>query len=404
MDIKLKIEQINENIGYKFDKEVGLTRSNKADELRSISIISNIEQKSYDSSYSKEEMEELKTQKNFSDKKEFQLFGDDVHKILELAFDNAQTKDAICEKMTSIQAKIDFENLYNTVIANLDSVCTKLNLDKNKFYPELKVCDGYNHGKFDLVAQTLDGKNIIIDYKTSYNITINYKLQINMYRNILQKYYDIPISEAYIIKVDKETYSFSLIPIEIIEPMFIDPLLQNGMLADDLVKKCIDMHINSEDDSSIKINLDVEKKNLFLVDDVVSYQQQIKSLKIVAAEKFADYKNIKKEIDDLNVMVESKLNEILKNVDLNTLGDEYKINNTDLTILKKDKANGNSPKFIEKYNNKEAIVEFCQEHATDFFNNVTDIRSLKSYMWKNFEELHTPKWQLSVKLDSDNEQ
>lgn len=402
-DIKQKIDLINEEIGYRFDKEIGLTRSNLADELRSISVISNIENKSYDSSFSKEETQQLETQNNFSDKKEFQLFGDDVHKILELVYDNSQTKDSICEKMTSVQAKIDFENLYNSIVANMDSMCTKLNLDKEHFYSELKVCDGYNHGKFDLVVKTNDDKYVIIDYKTSYNITINYKLQINMYKQILEKYYDINIDCAYLVKIDKENYHFSLVKVEEIEDKFIQPLLSEGILAEELVLECINKHI-SDDDGAIRLSIDVKKQELFLVDEIFSYQQKIELLKEQAKEKFSEYKNVKKEIDDLNILVESRVNEILKDVDLSTIGDEYVIENSNLVIVKKDKANGNSPKFKDQYNTKEAIIEFCKENAQDFFNNVTDLRSLKSYMWKNYEELHTPKWQLSVKIEENFEQ
>lgn len=398
MDINEKINMINEQMNYSYDKKIGLSKSKFVDELRSVSIISNIENVNYDNSYSQDELENFIHDKNFIDKKEFQLFGDDVHKILELVYMSSQTKDSICEKMTSVQAKIDFENLYNKLSGNLNSLVASLNLDKNGFFPELKVCDGYNHGKFDAVVKTKDNEFVIIDYKTSSNIGINYKIQINLYKKILETIYDIKIKNSYLVKIDKETYNFTLIEVCDIEDKFLTPLLENGFLNQDLVFECVETYVNNSQLKTQEIINDTSLEFQKYVDEINSYNLDIEVKSSQIKEKNAQIKNLVKEISDLKILIEERLNLILGEVDLNKLSDEVIFKELNFKIIKKDSAKGNSPKFIQQYNNKEAILNFCLNHYEDFFNKVSDLRSLKSYMWKNHEQLRDSNFVLDYEF------
>lgn len=403
-NIKNIISSKNEELNYRYDKELKITRSKFSDELRSVSVISNIENISYDSSLTKEELEILgNDQKDVFVKKEFQKFGDDVHRICELMYDKSHTKDSICEQMTSIQGKLDFEKMFTSLKGNLESMCSRLNLDNEFFFPELKVTDGYNHGKFDLVVKNKDDKYIIIDYKTSRNLGINYKLQINMYRYMLKKVYDIETVNEYLIKIDKENYMFEIHEVPKIDEKFIIELLETGVLTEESRNECVKLYMNDEDNVQ-RVSIDVEKQKELLVNEVMDLDVKVQEVTSKLKEINSNKKNLEEEKANLVIQIEDRLNNIIGEVNLDTIEDELQIQGTNLVILKKDKATGNSPKFKEHVNNKEAIIAFCRENSDDFFNKVTDVRSLKSYIWKNFEELKVPKWTLNYTIETIEEE
>lgn len=402
-DINSIINEINSEFSYGYDKELKITRSKYCDELRSVSVISNIEKINYDSSLSKEELEVIGNEnKDKFVKKEFQKFGDDVHKITELAFDSSETKDSISQMMTSIQGKLDFEHMYSKIFGNMEAMCVHLNLDKDSFFAELKVTDGYNHGKFDLVVKTKNDEYIIIDYKTSKNLGINYMLQINIYRKILSDIYKIDTVSEFLIKIDKDTYDFSYHKVPIIDNKYIDELLRTGELSEQLTKECIEMYSDFESEHEIKtISIDLNQEEL--VSKILDYNAMLESLSIKKKEKFSEYKNVDKEIAEINVIVQDCLNKIVENEDFDSIAEETQVADTNLHIVKLNKANGNSAKFKDEYNTNEAIKDFCFENKEDFFNRATDMRSFKSYIWKNYEELRAPKWVLSYKIMEEQE-
>lgn len=131
-------------------------------------------------------------------------YGNDIHLIMEWLAKGYIVNDS---QLTTFAAIMDKEK----VIEEWNSWFTTKK-SKETIAENIIACDKVA-GKFDLLIKNNHNQNILIDYKTSAVVGLSHKIQVNIYSDILENDYKIPIHKQFILQWHK--YQKKLIEHEI---------------------------------------------------------------------------------------------------------------------------------------------------------------------------------------------
>lgn len=132
-----------------------------------------------------------------------------VHLILEKEFSkNKVTKKSILE----LEKKTNYKGIYPTSWL----WTPQFDIDKKNTQMELKICDKefMIAGMVDCLEKNDNGNYDIKDFKYTTKLNDNYYIQVNAYKWILEKNYNIKIDNLYIYHIEKKTMKLTKVQVE----------------------------------------------------------------------------------------------------------------------------------------------------------------------------------------------